>query len=240
MKSELLSIGTAWFLIINPLWNRLKIANANDSVTFIEEFIKFSECIQEVGADPCSQVCDPSQNIFIRRNTDLDNSILNPFPTLSAEAFLYEQIAITQDENLTAHSNLMLKMMLKGASNYMLKLSKSWVKAYLPGANVEFPFSNQRVESFFSFVDRAVEGCKGANMHIRNRLELARSTMNGLYSYLLEMPEETRYSLISNSYSKDNRDDVIQEEQMVTEHHRLKIEAHNLMVNIIRFSIQVQ
>ena len=42
VKSELLSIGVAWFLIINPLWNRLKVANAHNSVMLIEEFIKLS------------------------------------------------------------------------------------------------------------------------------------------------------------------------------------------------------
>ena len=162
---------------------------------------------------------------------------MNPYPESSFEALLYEHIAISQDEQLTSHLNLMLRKMLKGASQYMLNLSKSWVKSSLPGADLELPFSNQRVESFFSFVDRAVKGCSGTNLHIRNRLELARSTMNHLYSYLLNMPEEPRYSLISKAYSEgsSNRDDVIQEEQMVSEHHRLKIAAHNLMVNIELF-----
>ena len=71
------------------------------------------------------------------------------------------------------------------------------------------------MESFFSFVDRSVEHCNG--VHLRNRLELARSKMNHLHKFLMEFSPETRLAIVSKAYSNapSNRDDIILEENML-------------------------
>ena len=63
-------------------------------------------------------------------------------------------------------------------------------------------------------MDRSVEHCTSA--HLRCRLELARSKMNHLHTFLSGFSEANRLAIVSEAYSKVNvnREDILLEENM--------------------------
>ena len=79
-------------------------------------------------------------------------------------------------------------------------------------------------------MDKAVDGCTRA--HVRNRLELARAKMNHLHTFLLGFSEEARLLIVSKAYSNanSNRENVIQERDMLSAHKQIDIETHEQQV----------
>ena len=70
VKSELSGLGACWYLVILPLWNRLKNANTHKSLAMIDEFLRFSDEVQ--CSDSSLQIINPRNNVFIRKDLNLD------------------------------------------------------------------------------------------------------------------------------------------------------------------------
>ena len=109
----------------------------------------------------------------------------------------------------------------------MLKITRKITEIYI-----------KRVESYFSFVDRAVDGCSRA--HLRNRLEIARAKMNHLHTFISNFSLESRLLMVSRAYANatTNKGNVILEETMISEYHRIHLEARNRMVIFLSYQIK--
>ena len=251
IKNELTALASCWFLVLSPLWIKLRKSNATTSLNLIDTFTTFSENLQEASDKPTSlQVADPEINKIMNLD-DTDRQF---------EPSSHDLVTMITIEHEKTQLNESIKRMLKEASAYMTKLSKNWIRADVPDESIKFPFSNQvqsfnlilcdlgylikivinifiqRVESFFAFVDRTVLNCSGA--HMRNRLEIARAKMNHLYEFILALPLEDRLTMITDAYANasSNKDKVRSEERKELEYHRIYDETRRIMVNIFIFN----
>jgi hypothetical protein len=136
IKSELQAIAACWFLIISPLWITLRKSHAQKSLKLIDDFTSFATAIQaQSSLEPSLKVKDPWYNDFMYINSENDE-----FDDTSLEGKL---VAMVQNNHKSTRLNQSIKMMLKAASTYMLKLSNNWLRECIPDASVSFPFSNQ-------------------------------------------------------------------------------------------------
>lgn len=141
IKTELQALASCWFLILSPLWIKLRRSNAKASLTLIDDFTAFTEELQKKTSLPTSvKISNSHFNQFVNLD-DTDQQ----FEPLSRD--LVEMIQINQEKT---QLNDLIEIMLKAAAAYMVKLSKNWVRDAIPDASIKFPFSNQ-VNSLYIF-----------------------------------------------------------------------------------------
>jgi hypothetical protein len=136
IKSELQALAACWYLILYPLWIRLRSAHASKSLDLIDQFTDFSATVQV--------------NVSMEVSRKISNSSFNKFMDLNAPDYKDENTSLKAAvRNLVICNYDCLELndsilkMLKGASEYMKKLSDTWIREAIPDATIKFPFSNQ-------------------------------------------------------------------------------------------------
>ena len=150
--SELQALASCWYLILSPLWIKLRRSIAHTSLQLIDDFTEFAMKIQNNSSlEPSLNLSNPDHNKFMNLiNFDNQFEEAASLEVKLIRKFQTNLVISVQSNHTSPQLNKTIKKMLQAASTYMLKLSHKWIRDAIPDASVKFPFSNQ-VHKFHLF-----------------------------------------------------------------------------------------
>ena len=159
IKADLLAFTSTWFLLVSPTWNKLKTADGHESILLIDDL-----------KQRMNSIIDGSRRASIIREVGMAKD--TAIGVFLIEMLRFESTAL----------NDALKRCNEVALKYFKKVTDSWSMDDFSEETLVMPFTNQRVESFFSILDRIAKITPGSN--VATRLELGRARWNDVSKFM--------------------------------------------------------